>query len=293
MSKNYQRDETAFAEDVDSKISVLKTIDDLCPCWVPTSPWAPASEKNITNFEGNRHNSFLNEPLSSAEFLAALGDTKSRSIPGSDGIDYRILKALLQEIKNCLVRVLNDLFFGDLFPKTWNEFLVFIIPKADKKKFRPISMSQCMLKLMEKIIFNRIYGWLESRNILPKTQFGFRRNKPCAYNLGVFHSSLCYSKMQKKTTVAVFLDVEGAYDNVFCDILIEKLGLGLGFPSNYSKFVHNLVYFGTVRLLYNDVDLIRHVFKGLPQGSVLSPLLYIIYVADLELAFWRIWSIFG
>lgn len=85
-----------------------------------------------------------------------------------------------------------------------------------------------------------------------------------------------------RNTFAVFLDIRGAYDNVLWDILISKL-IDMKLSPLFIKFIFNLISFREVQFKFDDIDAVRHVYKGLPQGCVLSPTLYSIYVADLEI----------
>lgn len=82
-------------------------------------------------------------------------------------------------------------------------------------------------------------------------------------------------------TCAMFIDVQGAYDNVLWDILIQKL-IDLNIPRTYIIFIYNLVSNREVHYRFNEIDCVRTVNKGLPQGCVLSPTLYRIYVTELE-----------
>lgn len=161
MNKNYHRNEKMYAENVESKSSVLSSIDSLCPYWVPTRPLAvfDLSNKLIVNDS----NIAFSNSFSFAEFKAALNGTKNKSSPGSDMIYYYTLKALPIELQKCLILILNELFFQNLYPEECSEFTVFFIPKANSRKYRSISMSQCILKLLERMVFNRLYGWLEKK----------------------------------------------------------------------------------------------------------------------------------
>lgn len=123
--------------------------------------------------------------------------------------------------------------------------------------------------------------FFEYHNLLPKSQFGFRRSKGCIDNLAILQSNILLSFKKNQTLLASFLDIKGAYDNVIPDILFQKL-VKRGIPPNIFAFVRNSIYQRQVHCRYEDIDEILWAYKGLPQGSVLSPLLYNIYVSELE-----------
>ncbi|XP_039310407.1 uncharacterized protein LOC113005859 [Solenopsis invicta] len=137
------------------------------------------------------------------------------------------------------------------------------------------------MKVAERLINGRLCWWLEKSNILPNSQAGFRSGRSCADNIAILHSDICNNWNNKKNTYALFFDIKGAYDNVLWDILVYKL-IQLKLPPTFIKFIFNLTSSRIVQFKYDDIDLIRHTQRGLPQGSVLSPILYSIYVAELE-----------
>lgn len=142
-------------------------------------------------------------------------------------------------------------------------------------------MAQCALKLVERLVLNRLNWWMESEDLLPISQFGFRKGKSCLDNLAILHTHLHREFEHNKNIATLFLDIQGAYDNVNCDILLAKLK-SLGLTRLLLSFIFNIIHSRSVHLKFDYLDMQRTTFKGLPQDSVLSLLLYSIYVSDLE-----------
>lgn len=180
------------------------------------------------------------KPFSLVELQSALKASKDRSAPGEDGVDYCILRALPKEFKECLLHIYNEILETGSFPAEWKRFGVFFIPKKDSNKFRPISLAQCTLKTMERMVKNRLYRWLEKEHILPNSQHGFRNDRSCIDNLAILISDINLEWYERRDTCAVFLDIKGAFDNVLGDILIEKL-IKIKVPIPMVKFIANLI----------------------------------------------------
>lgn len=123
------------------------------------------------------------------ELVSALSALKTRSSPGLDRID-RMLQLLLISYQYILLNILNGLIDSGFFPDSWHHSLVFFIPKSVAGKFRPISLTSCLLKIFERLVLFRLIWWVESAAILPAFQFGFCRRRSCLDNLGVLTAEI-------------------------------------------------------------------------------------------------------
>lgn len=148
------------------------------------------------------------------ELEYALKGLNLKSAPGIDRIDYIVISKFSTSIKTLLLEIYNKIFLRKVYPKEWNEFLVFFIPKSEGTKFRPISLASCLCKVFEKMLYNRLSWWFEYSDLLPHSQYGFRRRRSCMDNLAILHSEITLSHDSGKVTSALFLDIQAAYDNV-------------------------------------------------------------------------------
>lgn len=154
------------------------------------------------------------------------------------------------------------------------------IDKSNKEKVRPISLSSCMGKIMERIVNNRLTWWMEWANVVDKTQMGFRKGKGCLENLLKITIDVSNNNKANKATLAAFLDVSGAYDNVnynMINILDE-----FRCPGRIRNYIANWIQYRIVEFSRDNKEPVtRKVCKGLPQGAVVSPNLYSIYTARI------------
>jgi len=178
------------------------------------------------------------------------------------------------------LNIYNDLFAYGLFPESWCSSLLIFVPKPDGKSLRPIALLSCFLKVLEEIIYRRLQWVVETRDfLLPDFQSGFRKSRSCADNLVVLTNRIYSAFLNNAFTVAVFLDIAGAFDNVIPSILIQGLR-DEGFPACFCKFLENLL--SERRNLCCPkcrFPLIMH--KGTPQGSILSSFLFNLYLRNI------------
>lgn len=261
--------------------------------WVPEFHQKLAPDScNMQPIFRNPLNSQINgddllEPFSTREFDKAL-KTKSNSAPGLDNIHYSMLSNLPDEAKSTLVNIYNSIWcaWGEI-PDRWYDYLILPIKKPGKpddvsSSYRPIALSSCVLKTFERLIKNRLEFWLEKQKKISSSQFGFRRGKSIRENVAHLVTDIYLSFSRNKSVSAAFLDIQGAYDNVKLDILADKMSI-LGLP---VTFIQNILRLYTNRKLYiktsDSVLGPRTTSVGLPQGSILSPILYLVYTADIE-----------
>ena len=206
---------------------------------------------------------------------------------GFDGLSQELLKSISSVITLPLQKIINASIRSGCFPSEWKEAQISPILKkgsaTDKSNYRPVSLLSVASKVCEMVVHDQLSAYFEKNKLLPHNQHGFRKNRSTTTAL----TSVCshiFSEQQKGHHVALAsYDLTAAFDCLDAEILDEKLelyGLSLISRSWIRSFLSNRKQFvkvGNGRSLTIDIDF------GSPQGSILSPLLYLIFVADLEL----------
>ena len=207
---------------------------------------------------------------------------RNRSAPGEDQISYLILKNLDREQLSHVALIYNSCLRTGYFPNTWKQAKVVMLPKPGKDLTKPtsyrlISLLPAMGEIFERIVASRLSTFLEKSNNFDENQAGFRKKRSTLDQLFKLSQSVSTALKKRKKAVGVFLDVEKAFDAVW----IEGLKYKLSIP---TKMIRLLSSFLTNRHLRvhqdNAVSNKIQLKAGTPQGSALSPLLFIFYVND-------------
>ncbi|CAF4777969.1 unnamed protein product, partial [Rotaria magnacalcarata] len=185
-----------------------------------------------------------------------------------------------------LTKLFNQILKQGYIPTKWKTANIILIlkPKKDKQhpsSYRPISLLSCLGKLLEKIIKQRLMLELERRNILPEHQAGFRPGKSTIYNiLRLERYAQNQLRCARRHSAVILFDIKAAFDSVWHDGLIYKLN-DLRLPKYIINYLTSFLKDRTASIeIENVLSRQFNLKSGTPQGSPLSPLLYIIYTAD-------------
>lgn len=242
---------------------------------------------NIQNYiPVNSNNSYLIKPFTIQELNSALKTHKNTAC-GLDSISYKMLSTL--NTKNIIIflEILNALWELSIIPKDWKTDCLIPILKPDKEinnedLYRPIALTSCVSKIFEKLIKHRLEFYIESNSILPSNQFGFRRGLSARESLSHLFLDIHSARNNNNHLICIFIDIEGAFNNVNISVLSSTLA-SIGIPEKIVKWIYNFLNGREVYVKHNNrLHGSRLSYKGVCQGGILSPLLYILYVYQLN-----------
>ena len=204
---------------------------------------------------------------------------------GLDNVSSFIVKEAFQSLIPEITHMFNLSLATSVFPKKWKEALVVPIPKSGDstlvKNYRPISLLPLPGKIFEKLVHAQITYHLEGNFLLTDTQHGFRRGHSTLHSVEQFTSYINVKMDNKLPTLATFIDFRKAFDCVQHPMLLEKL-LHLHLDKSVVSWVKSYLASRSQRVLANgSYSSFETIKQGVPQGSVLGPLFYIIYANDL------------
>lgn len=247
---------------------------------------------SVTN-DNDSLNHFLNMPLmDKSDLLSLIDSLKSKKSSGWDEISMFLLKKCKYELSDPLLHLINSVLLEGVFPDALKLSIIKPLYKKGRRdkvnNYRPVSLTSTFSKLIEKVIQINLTNYYEQNQILNDFQHGFRRGRSTVLAAAEFiHTAL--TKLDEGLEVAgAYLDLSKAFDSVNHNILLEKLTRD-GICGRLYDLIHSYLInrFQCTEIFHDDGLEIKSyrssrqkVQCGVPQGSILGPYLYIIYVND-------------
>ena len=251
--------------------------------------------KLASQIPGKYFKDYLHSPVNNVNFkfkliyientVNIIDGLKTKSSCGHDGLSVKILKQIIYELSSPITLIINQSLNTGIFPDRLKIAKVIPVYKKDDAKmfenYRPISILPAISKILEKTIFNQLHDYFQDNKLYCKNQYGFRRNHSTEYAALELIDRVIVDMDKSEIPFSIFIDLSKAFDTLDHNILINKLqyyGIKDTALDLFQSYLSNRRQYVQIGNNKSDTTAIT---TGVPQGSILGPQLFIIYINDI------------
>ena len=242
------------------------------------------AEKTKLNFKSNNLEDY-NRPFSLSELTDCIMKSHNTAV-GPDEIHYEFLKKLPSCSLDFLLQAFNEVWVSGKFPTSWKQATIIPIPKpgkdnTDPSNYRPIALTSCLCKTLERMINTRLIWFLESNGLITNFQCGFRSKRSTVDHLVRLETFVREAFIKKEHLTAVFFDLEKAYDTTWKYGIMRDLS-DFGLKGRLPIFIDNFLSNRNFKVrVGTTLSGLQGQEEGVPQGSILSVTLFSIKINNI------------
>ena len=242
------------------------------------------AEKTKLNFKSNNLEDY-NQPFSLSELTDCIMKSHNTAV-GPDEIHYEFLKQLPSCSLDFLLQAFNEVWDSGKFPTSWKQATIIPIPKpgkdnTDPSNYRPIALTSCLCKTLERMINTRLIWFLESNGLITNFQCGFRSKRSTVDHLVRLETFVREAFIKKEHLTAVFFDLEKAYDTTWKYGIMRDLS-DFGLKGRLPHFIENFLSKRNFKVrVGTTLSDLQGQEEGVPQGSILSVTLFSIKINNI------------
>lgn len=216
----------------------------------------------------------------------AIKGLRMKRSAGADSLTQEQLKLGSKELTKPLTKIINKSITEGKFPEEWKKAIVTPVLKKgsakDKNNYRPVSCLMVLSKVLEKVVCSQITEFMENNDLLPENQHGFRQYRSTMSAHANIQQEWNLNTEKKLITGVLLWDLSAAFDCLDSDILCRKLAI-YGFCVNSVNWIRSFLTGRSQQVkINNTLSTQKNLTSGVPQGGILSPILFVIYGADIE-----------